>query len=128
MRFPVRNSSPIVAIILAGGEGLRMRSVTRFITGQDDVPTQFCPMMDGLTWLENTMNRVTQLIPVERSFVVVKRSHRRFYEPLLGDLQRSQIIEQRCDRGTAPAILSGIVRARRLAGRGKMIAFRFDGL
>jgi hypothetical protein len=26
------------AIILAGGEGLRMRSVTQFITGQDDIP------------------------------------------------------------------------------------------
>jgi mannose-1-phosphate guanylyltransferase len=98
-----------------------MRSVTRFITGQDDVPKQFCPMMDGLTWLENTRNRVTQLVPVERSFVVVKQSHRHFYEPLLGDLQRSQIIEQPCDRGTAPAILSGILRAKSL-GRDATVA------
>ena len=64
-----------------------MRFVTRFITGQDGVPKQFCPMMDGLTWFENTMNRVAQLVPLERSFIVVKQSHRRFYEPLLGDLQ-----------------------------------------
>jgi len=40
------NTSRRAVIILAGGEGLRMRSVTRFITGQDDVPKQFCPMMD----------------------------------------------------------------------------------
>jgi len=103
-----------------------MRSVTRFITGQDDVPKQFCPMMDGQTWLENTRSRVTQLIPVERSFVVVKQSHRRFYEPLLGDLQRSQIIEQPCDRGTAPAILSGVLRAKRLGNDATVAIFPSD--
>jgi mannose-1-phosphate guanylyltransferase len=86
-----RSPSPRTAIILAGGEGLRMRSVTRFITGQDDVPKQFCPMMGGLTWFENTRNRVAQLIPVERSFIVVKQSHRHFYEPLLeiSDVRKS---------------------------------------
>src|SRR6185312_12692594 len=114
MRPSTCKSLPRAAVILAGGEGLRMRSVTRFITGQDDVPKQFCPMMDGLTWFENTRNRVARMVPLERSFIVVKRGHRRFYEPLLGDLQRSQIIAQPCDRGTAPAILCGILGAKRL--------------
>jgi len=126
MRSATRNSSPRAAIILAGGEGLRMRSVTRFITGRDDVPKQFCPMMDGLTWFENTRNRVTQLFPVERSFIVLKKSHRRFYKPLLGDLHRSQIVEQPCDRGTAPAILSGILRAKRLGPDATVAIFPSD--
>ena len=43
--------------------------------------------------------------------MLAERSHRRFYEPLLGDLRRSQIVAQPCDRGTAPAILYGIRRA-----------------
>jgi hypothetical protein len=30
-----------VAIILGGGEALRMRSVTRFITGHDGMPKRF---------------------------------------------------------------------------------------
>jgi mannose-1-phosphate guanylyltransferase len=114
MKASTRGSSPRAAIILAGGEGLRMRSVTRFITGQEDLPKQFCPMMDGMTWFENTRNRVAQLIAVERSFIVVKQSHRHLYAPLLGDLPRSQIIAQPCDRGTAPAILYGLMRARSL--------------
>jgi mannose-1-phosphate guanylyltransferase len=71
-------------------------------------------MMDGLTWFENTRNRVAQLIPVNRSFIVVKQSHRALYEPFVGDLPRSQIVAQSCDRGTAPAILCGLVRARSL--------------
>ena len=103
-----------------------MRFVTRFITGQDGVPKQFCPMMDGLTWFENTMNRVAQLVPLERSFIVVKQSHRRFYEPLLGDLQRSQILSQPCDRGTAPAILYGILRARNVAPNTTVAVFPSD--
>jgi hypothetical protein len=106
MKASTRGSSPRAAIILAGGEGLRMRSVTRFITGQEDLPKQFCPMMDGMTWFENTRNRVAQLIPVERSFIVVKQSHRHLYAPLLGDLPRSQIIAQpsaSCARSSAPS-------------------------
>jgi len=126
MRSTSRNSAPRAAIILAGGEGLRLRSVTRFITGQDDVPKQFCPMMDGVTWLENTRNRVTRLIPIERSFIVVKRSHRRFYQPLFAGPRRSQIIEQPCDRGTAAAILSGIRRARRLGPDATVAIFPSD--
>jgi mannose-1-phosphate guanylyltransferase len=126
MRSSTSNLSLRAAVILAGGEGLRMRSVTRFIKGQDDVPKQFCPMMDGLTWFENTRNRVAQLVSVERSFLVVKQSHRRFYEPLLGDLQRSQIVAQPCDRGTAPAILSGIFRARNLAPDPTIVIFPSD--
>jgi mannose-1-phosphate guanylyltransferase len=121
-----RSPSPRAAIILAGGEGLRMRSVTRFITGQDDVPKQFCPMMGGLTWFENTRNRVAQLIPVERSFIVVKQSHRDFYEPLLGDLRRSQIVAQPCDRGTASAILYGLMRARSLGPHTTIAIFPSD--
>ena len=103
-----------------------MRSVTRFITGQDDVPKQFCPMMDGLTWFENTRNRVAQLIPVDRSFIVVKQSHRHLYEPLLGDLRRSQIVAQPCDRGTAPAILYGLMCARSLGPHTTIAIFPSD--
>jgi mannose-1-phosphate guanylyltransferase len=126
MNSSTRNLSSRAAIILAGGEGVRMRSVTRFITGQDDVPKQFCPMVGGVTWFENTRNRVAQLIPVERSFIVVKQSHRRFYEPLLGDLRRSQIVVQPCDRGTAPAILYGLLRAKSLGPDAKVAIFPSD--
>jgi mannose-1-phosphate guanylyltransferase len=66
MKVSTRGSSPRAAIILAGGEGLRMRSVTRFITGQEDLPKQFCPMMDGMTWFENTRNR--QPTPISTRF------------------------------------------------------------
>jgi hypothetical protein len=40
--------------------------VTRFITGQEDLPKQFCPMMDGMTWFENTRNR--QPTPISTRF------------------------------------------------------------
>jgi mannose-1-phosphate guanylyltransferase len=98
----------------------------RLVTGQEDLPKQFCPMVDGMTWFENTRNRVAQLIPVERSFIVVKQSHRHLYAPLLGDLPRSQIIAQPCDRGTAPAILYGLMRARSLGSDTTIAIFPSD--
>ena len=38
------------AIILAGGDGTRLKSLTRRITG-DERPKQFCPLLDGNTLL-----------------------------------------------------------------------------
>ena len=121
-----RRSSSRAAIILAGGDGIRLRSVTRFITGQENVPKQFCPMLDGITWFENTLARVAQTFPIDHCFVVVKENHRQFYEPLISDLPRSQVVVQPFDRGTAPAILYGIFRAKRLGPETTVTLFPCD--
>jgi mannose-1-phosphate guanylyltransferase len=41
------------AVILAGGEGKRLRSLTRLISG-DNRPKQFCPIFGGETLLGHT--------------------------------------------------------------------------
>lgn len=61
----------------------------------------------ALLGIKRAASRLTSVIDQ----MLAERSHRRFYEPLLGDLRRSQIVAQPCDRGTAPAILCGIRRA-----------------
>jgi len=43
-------------IILAGGDGVRLRSLTRFICG-DDRPKQFCPPLGEGTLLANAWER-----------------------------------------------------------------------
>ena len=44
------------AIILAGGEGSRLKSLTRAIAG-DERPKQFCPILDDRTLLDATRER-----------------------------------------------------------------------
>ena len=50
------------AVILAGGEGVRLSSFTREIYGYH-LPKQFCPLFEGETLLEQTMRRVSLLVP-----------------------------------------------------------------
>jgi nucleotidyltransferase-like protein len=69
-------------MILAGGEGMRLRPLTRRITG-DDRPKQFCPLMDGKTLLDRTRSRVALLVKPDRTCLILTRAHERFYVPLL---------------------------------------------
>ena len=101
------------AVILAGGDGVRLRSVTRGITG-DDRPKQFCPLVGEDALLIETRRRVGLTVPAHRTLVVVNRAHERFYTPLLADLRTPALAAQPENRDTAPAILYALLL---LAGR-----------
>jgi mannose-1-phosphate guanylyltransferase len=110
------------AIILAGGEGVRLRELTRRIAG-DDRPKQFCPLLGHETLLEQTVGRVGQLIPRAQTLVVLLRAHQPYYAPLLSGLPPECLVVQPHNRGTAPAILYGLLRLGTLdlAGPGAIL-------
>jgi mannose-1-phosphate guanylyltransferase len=64
------------AIVLAGGEGRRMRPFLRQWLGQDK-PKQYCVLTGTRSMFQHTIDRVTQLIPLERIVVVAARHHQR---------------------------------------------------
>lgn len=96
-------------MILAGGEGVRLRGLTRAITG-DDRPKQFCPFWRGETPLEQTRRRVALGVDAARTVLVLTRRHERFYAPLLPDILPACLVVQPRGRGTAPAIVYGLFR------------------
>src|SRR5208282_6033003 len=72
------------AVVLAGGDGTRLRALTRFIAG-DDRPKQFCALYGGRTLLAQTRSRLTPAISPERTLFTVVKAHERFYRDELAD-------------------------------------------
>jgi mannose-1-phosphate guanylyltransferase len=68
------------AIVLAGGKGSRLCSMTRKITGYD-VPKQFCNLLGEESLLEHTLRRVSIGIEPRLMVVALTREHERFYGP-----------------------------------------------
>lgn len=97
------------AVILAGGDGTRLKSLTRQIAG-DERPKQFCSLLGQRTLLEETQQRVALELPRDRTLYVVNRTHEEFYASLLAREPAQNILVQPSNRGTAPAIVYSLLR------------------
>lgn len=97
------------AVILAGGDGTRLQSMTRTITG-DERPKQFVPVIGGSTLLDQTRSRVALSVSPGRTLFVVTEKHRRFYQSLTQSVSQNLLLEQPANKGTAPAILYALMR------------------
>jgi len=113
------------AVILAGGDGTRLQSMTRAITG-DNRPKQFVPVIGGSTLLEQTRSRVALSVLPSRTFFVVTEKHRRFYESLVRTVSSNLILEQPENKGTAAAILYALMRVAAKSPRAIVALFPSD--
>jgi mannose-1-phosphate guanylyltransferase len=91
-------------IVLAGGEGVRLRTLARRICG-DDRPKQYIPLLGKRTLLRQTLDRVAIEIPPDRTTVITLRSHSGYFAESSGGLRPPHVLVQPADRGTAAAIL-----------------------
>src|SRR6266851_8917825 len=64
-------------VILAGGEGVRLRSLTRLVS-HDGRPKQFCPLLGGRTLLAQTRMRIAPSISGHRTLFSLLSAHERF--------------------------------------------------
>jgi mannose-1-phosphate guanylyltransferase len=113
------------ALLLAGGDGSRLRSLTRELAG-DDRPKQFCRVMGGETLLEQTWRRALLAVPRANVMVVVTERHERFYKTLLPAIGIPQVVSQPQNRGTAPGILYPLLRLAELAPDAALAIFPSD--
>jgi len=94
-------------IVLAGGEGTRLRTLVKLICGEER-PKQFCPLFDGRTLLAETLRRAELTIPPAQLLVSVARHHRKWYRQEVR-LPTDQLIVQPANRGTAPAVVHSVL-------------------
>ena len=97
------------AVILAGGDGTRLKSLSRRITG-DERPKQFCPVISDMSLVKETHKRVALEVAKERTLFLLNRLHQPYYSEILGDTPASNLIEQPRNIGTAPAILYSVLK------------------
>ncbi|HEX4133952.1 MAG TPA: sugar phosphate nucleotidyltransferase [Bryobacteraceae bacterium] len=99
-------------VLLAGGDGTRLKNLTRFISG-DDRPKQFCRLFGDESLLDQARKRAERSISPEQILIPLTRSHRAFYVQESG-IRPSQRIVQPANRGTAPPILYSLLSIERI--------------
>jgi mannose-1-phosphate guanylyltransferase len=96
------------AVILAGGDGTRLRELSCKVSG-DRRPKQFCEFFGGKSLLAHTRDRLQPLFRDENTFFVLNHAHRMYYRRELADVPSSQKLVQPLSRGTAPAIALAVL-------------------
>jgi mannose-1-phosphate guanylyltransferase len=89
----------LYALILSGGAGTRLwpRSRRR-------KPKQFLDLIGEQTMLQDTVERVSELVPNERIFVVAPPEHRALIHEQLPELRSDHVVVEPYPRGNAAAI------------------------
>jgi mannose-1-phosphate guanylyltransferase len=91
-------------IVLAGGEGARLGSLTADAGGQN-VPKQYCSLRSGPSLLQEALARAAAVTDRARVCVVVAAQHHRWWAPELAGAARHNVIAQPQNRGTANGML-----------------------
>src|SRR5678816_4120155 len=97
------------AIVLAGGDGTRLQSLTRKIDG-DARPKQFSRIFGDRSLLSHTRERLKPIFGDHRLMFVVTKEHKNFYSLYLADVDPSCVLEQPANRGTGVAIIAALLQ------------------
>jgi len=114
-----------VALLLAGGDGMRLRELTRQITGIP-IPKQYCPLLHGASLLEATVSRAQLFTTPGRINVVVNQDHLPLAKEQLKILPESNVFVQPLNRDTGPGMLFALLRLRQMHGDPVVVVFPTD--
>jgi len=100
----MRSRSKIWALVLAAGEGSRLRTLTTTASGHA-VPKQFCSLRGGPSLLDEALRRAARATAADRVCAIVAAQHRHWWDAPLRVLPARNVISQPENRGTAHGIL-----------------------
>ena len=90
------------AIVLAGGEGIRLRPYVQRRFGEAR-PKQYCDFYGGRSLLQHTLERADALVRPERIVTVIAREHERWACPQLAG-HGGTVVRQSINRETGPGL------------------------
>lgn len=120
-----RPDARVWGVLLAGGDGTRLQSLTTRIEG-DTRPKQFCRILGDESLLTQTSRRISPLFDPDRVIAVVTKKHERFYSRELNELTLAAVIAQPENRGTGVAIAAAILMLRDFDPEAIVAAFPCD--
>ena len=97
------------AIILAGGDGVRMREYLK-TQRNIDRPKQFANIIGTHSMLRHTIERAKRIVPIQRMRIVVNNLHLKYVHAEIPDPERKSLLILPCNRETAVSILFPIVQ------------------
>jgi mannose-1-phosphate guanylyltransferase len=100
------------ALVLAAGEGSRLRSLTTTSKGTS-VPKQFCSLCGGASLLQESLARASAIAARQRICTIVAAQHEAWWQRSLRSLPASNVIVQPQNRGTANGILFSLLHVLR---------------
>ncbi|HEY4369401.1 MAG TPA: sugar phosphate nucleotidyltransferase [Steroidobacteraceae bacterium] len=96
------------ALILAGGDGSRLRALTTQASGTP-IPKQYCSLTGCHSLLEETVARARNVVSPDRICTVVAQTHREWWSEQLADSHPRNVIVQPRNRGTGIGVLYSLL-------------------
>ena len=105
------NASNFWSVVLAGGEGSRLRDLTTDTHGVA-IPKQFCSLFGTRSLLEQAIDRASHLVPHEQVCTIVTAGHRRWWswDHSVKALPPQNVLVQPSNRGTGIGILYSLLQ------------------
>jgi mannose-1-phosphate guanylyltransferase len=124
---PETEASTRCGIILAAGEGIRLRPFVEKLRGCA-LPKQYVNFIGKRSMLEHTFSRAQKMIPAERLFTVVSQNHLRYPEVAqqLSSRPTACIVEQPDNRDTGPGLLLPLAHLYRRYADSIVVVFPSD--
>jgi mannose-1-phosphate guanylyltransferase len=125
MPSPHNTSDQLWSIILAGGEGTRLRSLVHRWLGRPK-PKQYCAFVGTRSMFQHTLDRAVRLTPGDHIVTVVARSHRDDVLAQLDGRTGGTILFQPANRDTAAGLFLPLTYIRARAPQTTVVIYPSD--
>jgi mannose-1-phosphate guanylyltransferase len=125
MRNPASQDENLWSLILAGGEGERLKLLVQQWLGRHK-PKQYCTFVGKRSMFQHTLDRSDRIVPPERRVTVIAREHLEEARPQFDSREPGKLILQPANRDTVAGIFLGLAQVRAQDPEGSVLIFPSD--